>query len=214
MRKKVLIIVVSLFGFLSVSCSNNVNSMSSNNDNNFHNYNGGNDPLFNESEEDVKPFGFPEDDDRYGTSYSYYKTIPEYIIGYSGGWTLTYCEENEIVMCSVYYANNLPVIGIGDGIYSIKESQIVNNGVYHGIADNGDKIKSIKLSKNLKYINRNAFRGCTGLKSIYIPSSVIFIDDHAFRNCSNLTIYCQASSQPSSWSDKWNSSNCKVVWNS
>lgn len=39
------------------------------------------------------------------------------------------------------------------------------------------------------------------------------ISSYAFYKCSNLTIYCQAYSQPSGWSSYWNPSNRPVVWN-
>ena len=39
--------------------------------------------------------------------------------------------------------------------------------------------------------------------SITIPNSVTSIGKGAFWYCSSLTIYCEASSQPSGWND-WN----------
>lgn len=168
-------------------------------------------PLFNESEESVERFGFPEDDDRYGTSYMFYKKFSESKIGYSGGWTLTYCTENDVVMCSVFYKDSAPVIGIGDGIYSIRQSSGCFDGRCH-YHDYGSTLKSIRFSKNLKYINRMAFDNCTGLTEVYIPSTVVFIGNYAFMGCSNLVIKCQATSQPSSWQPDWNYSNCPVIW--
>ena len=47
---------------------------------------------------------------------------------------------------------------------------------------------------------------------IIIPDSVTRIDYSAFYACSNLTIYCEAASQPSGWSSSWNFSNRPVVW--
>ncbi len=38
------------------------------------------------------------------------------------------------------------------------------------------------------------------------------IGDYAFQYCRSLTIYCEASSQPSGWNYYWNSSNRPVYW--
>ena len=50
-----------------------------------------------------------------------------------------------------------------------------------------------------------------------IPSSVTTIGYRAFSGCNNLTIYCEATSQPSGWDSSWNwnvswSSSLPVVW--
>lgn len=57
-----------------------------------------------------------------------------------------------------------------------------------------------------------AFQGCSGLTSIEIPASVSSIGYRAFQGCSNLTIYCEAESQPIGWNADWNPNNCPVVW--
>lgn len=51
------------------------------------------------------------------------------------------------------------------------------------------------------------------MESIFIPISVTYIDHDAFLNCPNLTIYCEASSQPETWHDNWNSDNLLVICN-
>lgn len=53
------------------------------------------------------------------------------------------------------------------------------------------------------------------MEEILIPKSVEQLDEYAFSGCKNLrTIYCEAKSKPSSWSEKWKSeSEAKVVWN-
>ena len=49
-----------------------------------------------------------------------------------------------------------------------------------------------------------AFSGCGSLTSVVIPSSVTTIGYRAFYYCNNLTIYCEATSQPSGWDSSWN----------
>lgn len=95
-------------------------------------------------------------------------------------------------------------------------------------------LKSVRIPNNLKIIELRLFRGCSNLTNIEIPNSVTTIKGYAFSNCirlksivipssvttigsdafygsNNLTIYCEATSQPSGWSSYWNSSR-PVVW--
>ena len=75
-------------------------------------------------------------------------------------------------------------------------------------------LTSVTFAENsqLESIGEHAFANCTSLTSIYIPNSVTFIDYGAFYGCISLTIYCEASSEPSGWSWNWNSSDRPVVW--
>ena len=47
-------------------------------------------------------------------------------------------------------------------------------------------ITSIKIPEDCKYIELNAFSGCSNLTDIEIPDSVTYIGDYAFRGCSSL----------------------------
>ena len=62
----------------------------------------------------------------------------------------------------------------------------------------------------VKKISNSAFKYNTKITSIYIPDSVTIIREYAFYNCSNLTIYCEASSEPSGRDSSW--SYRPVVW--
>lgn len=210
MKKILLTILMISLLLINVSC--NANNEKNNNNNN--NNKIIDKPLFNTDEEKPEKFGFPEDDDRYTNDYGAYKKLSKMRnpIDFLNGWTLTYTDENEIIMCSIYYEDNAPVIGIGDGISSIKTYAFYNRGGAYVSHDYGDRIKSIKLSKNIMFINDSAFRNCTGLTKIFIPATVEYVGYYAFFMCNNLTIYCEATSQPKGWSEKWNPSNCPVVW--
>ena len=71
---------------------------------------------------------------------------------------------------------------------------------------------SITLPNSTTSIGKHAFSYCKCMTSIEIPSSVTNIGELAFYNCSNLTIYCEAESQPSEWDDDWNPDNRPVIW--
>ena len=81
------------------------------------------------------------------------------------------------------------------------------------------KIVSVVFSDNssCESIGDYAFCGCGSLTNITIPNSVTSIGDYAFANCNAITIYSEAVSKPSGWSDLWAShisgSKCPVVWN-
>ena len=65
----------------------------------------------------------------------------------------------------------------------------------------------------IKAIACNAFRNNDTITSVTIPNSVTIIGNSAFRDCPYLTIYCEASSEPSGWDSSWNW-GCPAVWSS
>ena len=76
---------------------------------------------------------------------------------------------------------------------------------------NCTSLANIIISGEITTIGHNAFHGCP-ITSIIIPKSVTSIGEYAFAYCSNLTIYCEADSKPSGWSNRWNWTDCPVVW--
>ena len=60
-------------------------------------------------------------------------------------------------------------------------------------------LKSINIPNSVKEIENSAFDTCESLESIVIPNSVKKIEVYAFYGCPNLTIYCEAESQPEGW---------------
>ena len=90
----------------------------------------------------------------------------------------------------------------------IKNAIIPTNAISH--IPNSD-LKTVVINGGTS-IGYEAFYNCKGLTSITIPDSVTYIGYYAFRDCTNLTIYCEAESEPSGWISSWNSSGCPVVW--
>lgn len=100
--------------------------------------------------------------------------------------------------------------------HSLTHIKIPNSVVSIGRAAFSDcyDLKNVKLSNSVARIENGAFYGCAELKTIIIPSSVSYMGDGVFYGCSNLTVYCEAESQPEGWDEKWNShvNNITVIW--
>ena len=53
---------------------------------------------------------------------------------------------------------------------------------------------------------------CWDIEELYIPDSVVYIADTAFEGAENMVVYCEAESQPDTWSKYWNRTEATVVW--
>ena len=97
-------------------------------------------------------------------------------------------------------------------------------------------LKCIVLTDGCTKISARSFRNCKYLEELYIPASVTQIDDGSgttiigvnghvpssaasflpFWGCENLTIYCEAESEPDGWGASWNyiseDARAKTVW--
>ncbi|MDE6362047.1 MAG: leucine-rich repeat domain-containing protein [Clostridia bacterium] len=96
----------------------------------------------------------------------------------------------------------------------VKLARVSSNPMYCDaeLYINGELLSGqIKLPDGLTTIEDYAFAG-SNITSIEIPSSVTRIGFEAFYKCDNLTIYCEAESQPDGWDSNWNYSNRPVVW--
>ena len=109
------------------------------------------------------------------------------------------------------------VIGIGD----CAQTEIAIPATYQGIAVTkiatrafayNNDITSVVLPASIVEISYEAFYACKSLATITIPVSVEVVRDHAFAWSTSLTINCDATAQPAGWSEKWNSTECEVVW--
>lgn len=73
-------------------------------------------------------------------------------------------------------------------------------------------LTSITIPNTVVSIGDRAFCSNSHLTSVYIPQSVTYLGNRAFYDCRNVTIYCEASSQPSGWDKDWNPDEKTVVW--
>jgi len=115
---------------------------------------------------------------------------------------------------SDYPSDYLWNCGIDDEyIYQLDDSNVYKIEKYVG----NSLIVAVPNTFNgqvVKIIDDYAFSS-SGITSVIIPDSVTTIGYAAFDYCSSLTtIYCEAESQPDSWSWYWKgNSNASVVWN-
>lgn len=73
-------------------------------------------------------------------------------------------------------------------------------------------VTSVVIPNTVTAIRFGAFGYASELRSLVIPSSVTIVEDHITYSCDNLTVYCEAESQPSTWNASWNVANRPVVW--
>ena len=101
------------------------------------------------------------------------------------------------------------------------EDDVIKCDIKHGTisiggsAFEGGSIINITLPNTLKAIGQKAFASCNNIKTITIPQSVTYMGNQVFRDCDNLeTVYCEATSQPSGWDEKWEGweAEFEIVW--
>lgn len=95
------------------------------------------------------------------------------------------------------------------------ESFVIPNGVSVIKAwafEECTSLKSVTLPSTLTELCDGVFRKCTSLEFVNVPLSVVKMGRYVFDGCENLTIYCEAKKQPTSWDSAWNSSGCYTVW--
>ena len=105
------------------------------------------------------------------------------------------------------YGTFFDCLSLKDVTFS-KYLKTIREGAFEGCSS----LEEITIPDSVKYIFNDCFNGCTSLKKIFIPKGVLEIGYETFKDCPKLTIYCEASSQPSRWDEDWNPDNRPVVW--
>lgn len=73
-------------------------------------------------------------------------------------------------------------------------------------------VTAVFIPEQVSSIKEGAFRGCRQIRSVIISKGVDRIEREAFLDCGDLTIYCEAKTQPIGWDKNWNSSKRPVYW--
>ena len=110
------------------------------------------------------------------------------------------------------------VVTIGDGAFSGYEN-LVGVSIPNSVTAIGNfafsycgDIKELILPESVISIGNGAFYWCDILTGMLVPVAVTQMGFDAFYGCYQATIYCEESSQPHTWNENWNSSECSVVW--
>ena len=116
-----------------------------------------------------------------------------------------------------YYLGNSnnPYLVLDEAEQSFEASTIVNTCKFiqaDSFSYSFSSLVSLEIPNSVTFIGSGAFINSRYFESVFIPDSVTYIGSDAFQYCSSLTIYCEATSKPSGWHEKWNSSNRPVVW--
>ena len=130
----------------------------------------------------------------------------------------------------------LPTTYKGRPVTQIEEFAFIGINMSTGNIDNTcTTMKTIAIPEGYTTIGRLAFFLCSSLERVILPNTMITIDDMAFNTCEslvelfipesvtsmghsivtgsdNVTVYCEAESQPDGWNSSWKSSDLSVVW--
>ena len=89
-----------------------------------------------------------------------------------------------------YYFDHFEVAGADNDIKNMKIADEVRGikvtGIHEYAAEKHRKLESVTFGKNIEFIGRNSFEGCSALKSVTIPENVKDIGEQAFLDCGSL----------------------------
>lgn len=101
--------------------------------------------------------------------------------------------------------NNTEYSSLDGNLYS-KDGQVL---IQYAI---GKTETAFTTPEGMSTIDTVAFESANILTEVVILDNVTVVAENAFSGCNNLTIYCQAESQPTGWAENWNPLNRPVVW--
>ena len=130
-------------------------------------------------------------------------TIPDSVTSI-GSSAFSYCRG----LTNITLGNGLTSIGGGtfSGCSGLTSITIPNSVTSIGefAFEYCDGLTSIAIPDSVTSLGDNTFANCTALTKVFIPESVEMVTSSMFNFCSStLIIYCEASSQPDGWEERW-----------
>ena len=124
-----------------------------------------------------------------------------------------------------YYCHKLTTVNIPSSVTTIKKQafqscgKLINVNLTQGLKTIGEEafancslLSTFVIPNSVATIEKQAFKGCNCLRIIVVPSSVTSMGYDVFNQCIRLTIFCQATSQPTGWNSSWNRKSFPVYW--
>ena len=128
-------------------------------------------------------------------------------------YEITVAENN-----SKYHSNGNCIIDTSSKtlVVGCKNSTIPSDGSVVSIgatAFAGTRLEKLIIPDTITTIGYLAFASCS-FTTVVIPASVSRIGYNAFYLCKSLTIYCEATSKPTNWDNKWDDTgySTTVIW--
>lgn len=138
-----------------------------------------------------------------------------------------FCESNKLTAIYVEDGNK-DFISVDGVLYSADMKKLVQypcskpcssftipygvETIKYGAFSSCPNLTTLIIPNTLTRISWWAISGCGYMTRMVIPKTVSYIEQNAIRYCKNLTIYCEAESEPWNWSSSWNYDNRPVVW--
>ena len=132
-------------------------------------------------------------------------TMPNSDMTFKAQWikgTMIFAIERNGTAAITSYKGETKELVLPDVVYNEYKLVEIRNFAFTGCT----ALASITIPSSVTTIKNGAFQNCTSLTNITISNSVKTIMGFSvFSGCSLLTIYCEATSQPSGWDSDWNS---------
>lgn len=75
-----------------------------------------------------------------------------------------------------------------------------------------ENVKEFIFGDNLTTLGTSVFTSCKNLEKVFLPKSLVNAGSNLFLTCPKLHVYCERTSQPTSWNAEWNKYKKPVTW--
>ena len=75
-----------------------------------------------------------------------------------------------------------------------------------------ENVKEFIFGDNITTLGSSVFTSCKNLEKVFLPKSLVNAGSNLFLTCPKLHVYCERTSQPTSWNVEWNKYKKPVTW--